>query len=167
MKEQISTLVDGELHEDEADSLIAKMAKDDQARVSWETYNLIGDALRGNSEFNSRLQQRISAKLAEEPTILAPKRRNISNNVSKIGWALAASVATFSVATWMHKQEVATSSQFAQNAPVVMQTAANDTIQSSNNLNEYLSAHEEFQPSTSGYRHAEIMNTMLTGTNGQ
>lgn len=160
MKEQISTLVDGELHEDEADSLIAKMTKDDQAQVSWETYNLIGDALRGNSEFNSRLQQRISAKLAEEPTILAPKRRSISNNVSKIGWALAASVATFSVATWMHKQEVATSLEFAQNSSVV---AVND----SNNLNEYLSAHEEFQPSTSGYRHAAVMNTMLTGTNGQ
>ena len=166
MKEQISMLVDGELHEDEADSLIAKLAKDDQAKVSWETYHLIGDALRGNSEFNARLEKRISDKLAEEPTILSPKRRRISANISKIGWALAASVATFSVVTWVHKQELATSPQFAQNAPVIIQAAANDPIQTSNNLNEYLSAHEEFQPSTSGYRHA-VMNTMLTGTTGQ
>ena len=161
MKEEISALMDGEMAGDDADRLIAKLTKDDEAQIFWQSYHLIGDAIRGSCHHNVDLHKRICAKLAEEPTVLAPKRRRLPNSISKISWAIAASVATFSVVTWMHKQELATSQQFAQNAPVV-QAPANDPIQSSNNLNEYVSAHEEFQPNQSTF-----VNTMFNGTTGQ
>ena len=46
MKQNISTLMDGELCGEDAEALLGRIKRDPQARQEWLTYHLIGDLLR-------------------------------------------------------------------------------------------------------------------------
>lgn len=102
--EQLSALMDGELDANESDQLIQSLchneASDEQA--CWERYHLIGDALKNNLPgiIKHDLSSRVSAALADEPTVLAPRRLRIRwKRVAKplAGAAIAASVASVSI----------------------------------------------------------------------
>jgi sigma-E factor negative regulatory protein RseA len=170
MRDDISLLVDGELGADQTDTLIQRIGRDEEARETWATYHLIGDVLRGDSVHHAGIQNRIIEKLAEEPTVLAPKRRTtLPRPVARLGMAVAASVATLSVVAWMAGQDGR--QQFAektasQNTSIVV--PADSPIQPAN-LSEYLSAHEEFLPSTAGYRRVLNVKTVApaSGAVGQ
>lgn len=72
MSERISALVDGELPEEQAMDELARLRIDADDRESWDTYHLIGDAIRGDIYPSS--QRATVARLAKEPTVLAPQR---------------------------------------------------------------------------------------------
>jgi sigma-E factor negative regulatory protein RseA len=102
--EQLSALMDGEVDASECDLLIKRLchneASDEQA--CWERYHLIGDALKKNlpNIVKHDLSSRVSAALANEPTVLAPRRFKIHwKRVTKplAGAAIAASVASVSI----------------------------------------------------------------------
>src|SRR5260221_42217 len=102
MRDSISSLMDGELPAIQASDLIEHIGSDEEARDTWATYHLIGDVLRGEGSFRPDIQSRIFEKLAEEPTVLAPRRRgNLPRGVARWGLAAAASIATFSVVAWL------------------------------------------------------------------
>lgn len=72
--EQISALADGEVAEDQFDSVLAAL-KTPEGRKSWAQYHEIGDVLRSDdmalsmsSDFTSRLMSRLD----NEPTVVAP-----------------------------------------------------------------------------------------------
>ena len=46
MKQNISTLMDGELSGDEAEMLLGRIKRHPDAQQEWLTYHLIGDAMR-------------------------------------------------------------------------------------------------------------------------
>ena len=73
--EQISALADGELHGDEFTAVVARLAVEEDLRATWQSYHLLGDALRTGAHspcsdstmFLARFQQRLS----EDPIIVA------------------------------------------------------------------------------------------------
>ena len=102
MKAKISMLMDGELGEREFDGALASLAREDEARRAWCTYHLIRDALRGENVPGTNLAAGVAARLAREPTILAP-RRGIHPPMRTQWMALsaAASVAAVALVGWL------------------------------------------------------------------
>ena len=142
MKEQISVFMDGEVDEAEAKRLIAALQYS-EAQHEWHAYHLIGDELRGTSSVSGDFMDRFSMRLAEEPTVLAPKRFT-KPHARTFALSAAASVAAVGFVLWAVMQtsnESATSSMLAANTP--------QSELASVNVNPYLLAHQEYSPSVS------------------
>ncbi len=92
-KERISELMDGELDGLQAELLLRRLG-DADARATWATWHLIGDALRG--DHGCDVAARVSARLADEPTVLAP-RPIAGVQARSLGMSIAASVAAVMV----------------------------------------------------------------------
>jgi sigma-E factor negative regulatory protein RseA len=71
MNDKLSALIDGELRGEEIRTHLGCLKSDADLRRAWDTYHLIGDALRGHlsPDFSSR----VAARLVQEPTVLAPR----------------------------------------------------------------------------------------------
>ena len=72
MKENISQLMDGELEGSDAARALSALRDEGEGRQLWRTYHLIGDALRDTRMLSQGFSERMAARLAEEPTVLAP-----------------------------------------------------------------------------------------------
>ncbi|WP_028536033.1 sigma-E factor negative regulatory protein [Paludibacterium yongneupense] len=107
MKESVSALMDGELGADEAARVIAAIGADESLKETWSRYHLIGDAMRSGKLSAINVENAVSARLAEEPTVLAPRRwLGSTRRRSTVGaMALAASVSFAAVIAW---QQLAT-----------------------------------------------------------
>ncbi len=104
IEEQISALVDDEVHDSELKRVIAELTSNPSAAERWQRYNLISDALHNNLPdlIETDLSHRVQQALENEPTILAPQRMRISPRVRPVlkqigGMAIAASVAVVMV----------------------------------------------------------------------
>ena len=106
MKEQqrqaVSALLDGELGAPQAGQIIDALERDPELRALWERYHLIGGALRreGAALAWRDIADRSRARIATEPTVLAParlRRRRPSRVAPFAGVALAASAAFLAV----------------------------------------------------------------------
>jgi len=73
MKEKLSALIDGELQSNDCQAHLGRLRSDADLRRAWDAYHLIGDALRGH--ICADLTDRIVARLQDEPTVLAPRRK--------------------------------------------------------------------------------------------
>lgn len=165
--EQLSALMDGELDATECDRLIQRLCHNEASdeKACWERYHLIGDALKNNLPgiIKHDLSSRVSAALADEPTVLAPRRLRIHwKRVAKplAGAAIAASVASVSiVGLRLILPEQAAVSAVATSAPVdalplpqdgvarVADTEGNTALKADereSRLNSYLVNHSEF-----------------------
>lgn len=71
----LSALLDGELDDAEIRACLVHMKRDDSLRQVWSDYQLIGDCLRDLPPASPDFMARFSAQLADEPTVLAPRRR--------------------------------------------------------------------------------------------
>jgi sigma-E factor negative regulatory protein RseA len=150
MKQRVSDLMDGEVHDcDDAqlDAAWRALAKDDELRESWSTYHLIGECLRGQAKTPSEsCTQKIFARLAEEPTILSPQRvkgDGVVGGKARIALAMAASVATLGVVGVIATRQPAmieVPAQIAQQPGVQVQQVANGAPQ----VNDYLALHRQF-----------------------
>ena len=99
MTEKLSAIIDGELG-DEIDAHITYLRSDPGLRAAWDTYHLIGDALRGH--MCPAIAPRVISRLREEPTVLAPRPR-AGSTARRIGWYgmyAAASAAAVAVVAW-------------------------------------------------------------------
>ena len=112
--ENISTLMDGELDGDEAGREIARLKADSLSRETWDTYHLIGDAMRGATGAAAVVASgapgfglRFSERLAQEPTVLAPHTsvsstpQRFSRKFQTYALSAAASVAAVAVVGWV------------------------------------------------------------------
>jgi sigma-E factor negative regulatory protein RseA len=145
MKLKISVLMDGELFEDEAASLLDHIKRGSDVHKDWEVYHLIGDVLRQPEHIHCDLSARVRERLQDEPTVLAPRGRAVKQRMRTIALSAAASLSAVGVVAWMSLQispEVAPQMAMQQTAllPVSMQIRTNS--------NDYLIAHQEFSPST-------------------
>lgn len=98
MAEEISRLMDGELDDGVKDVAWARLSHRD-GRETWECYHMIGDVLRGTEVTGQRLSPRFSARLALEPTVLAPQRP--AARPATFAWATAAGVAAVALVGWV------------------------------------------------------------------
>lgn len=100
MKEKLSALIDGELQGDGLHAHLGRLQADPELRSAWDTYHLIGDALRG--QISPGIAARVVARLHGEPTVLAPRPEKKSP-AGHLGWYLmsaAASVAAVVFVVW-------------------------------------------------------------------
>jgi sigma-E factor negative regulatory protein RseA len=98
MKEKLSAIIDGEL-EGDIRAHLNHLRSDAELRDAWDTYHLIGDALRGHS--CPEIAPRVISRLREEPTVLAPPReRSTARRIGWYGMYAAASMAAVAVVAW-------------------------------------------------------------------
>lgn len=149
MTQEISSLMDGELEDEQAERAIRGCCGNAESRRTWQAYHLIGDALRGDAPRRASSTVRILEALEREPTVLAPRRLRAAS-AGRIAFAAAASVATVAVVGWIGLQErapasgpvVARQAPAAPVAPAVVPVA---------NVNEYLALHRQ-APNADYYR---------------
>lgn len=100
VNEKISSLIDDEQVLDEA--LIGSLSNDKEAKAKWARYNLVSDVLNDREHYkvDSSWFTQLSAKIDNEPTILAPRiLHSFSKKVVKqiTGVAVAATVAMVAI----------------------------------------------------------------------
>jgi len=145
MKQEISALMDGELFEDEAESLLDRVKMDADVHKDWEMYHLIGDVLRQPEYIHCSLSAKVRVHMQDEPTVLAPRSRALKQKIHTYALSAVASLAAVGVVAWMSLQignETAPQLAMQQNniRPVSAQIKSKS--------NDYLMAHQEFSPST-------------------
>ena len=140
MTQEISALVDGEVHMAEVDGIIKACHQNEQHKDAWRCYHLIGETLRAEHEHRPGLERRILSQLHSEPTVLAPRRRAWVPSVPRMALAAAASVATVSAVAWLALQQAPVSQpkMAVVIPPPVVQPAA------SNRVDDFVLAHREF-----------------------
>lgn len=156
--DRISALIDGELDERQAREEFSRIKQDGELRECWDTFHLIRDAMRGECHLSPRSGWRLSERLEQEPTVLAP-RRSAAKHVKTYALSLAASLAAVGVVAWVaiSSNPLNTPGSFPQQGgtvasvtpiPVLQPVAVVPNLPSEGNMNEYLLAHQEFSPST-------------------
>jgi sigma-E factor negative regulatory protein RseA len=161
MNERVSVLMDGELDDKSAAAAIQSLANEREARDVWRSYHLIGDLMRGSAPLSEGFAARITWKLAEQPTVLAPGRIRPQPRRWFTVSAAAASLAAVALVAWLAfaPQPQVPAAPLAQAKPeapaiVPMPTAAND----------YLLAHQGFSPRVSLQGMAPYVRTVSEQT---
>jgi sigma-E factor negative regulatory protein RseA len=162
--EQISTFMDGEGDESDAADQVGRLKEDPDLRAAWGTYHLIGDTLRGEKLGLSReFTAKFSARLAQEPTVLAPRRRIlVQKAVRRIALPVAASVGGVALVGWLALFNNPFAPPQQENlaavktpTPVVAKArVANEEV------NDYLLAHQQFSSSTAMQGVASYVRTV-------
>lgn len=154
--DKISALIDGELEEREARQQLARLNEVEELTHCWATFHLIGDAMRGERPLSQGFGERLALRLAEEPTVLAP-RPVASKRFVAYALSAAASLSAVALVGWMAlvnnplvpqpdpaPQAQNSTSPAAEPAPAAQLAS----VPSEGTMNEYLIAHQEFSPST-------------------
>lgn len=139
MKDQISALMDDELDVEASEHLFEAMKKDGEFYECWSTYHLIGDSLRGTSQFSPDFHQRLMQRIDAEPTVLAPKRKMGFKRAHLM--SVAASVAAVMFVGWMVLQQ-----QTQHPAQDLSPASVAQSNVSPESVNSYLLAHQELAP---------------------
>ncbi len=144
MKQKISVLMDGELFEDEAESLLNQIKRGSDVDHDWELYHLIGDVLRQPEYIHCGFHAKIRDRMEDEPVVFAPRVRAVKQRLRTFALSAAASLSAVGVVAWMTMQispEVAPQLALQQSAfrPASMQIKPNSA--------DYLMAHQELSPS--------------------
>ena len=177
MNEKLSALMDGELDRTDALTAIKTLGQDAHQRSDWDCYHLIGDAIRGDTPSVSARRkacaESIFARLAEEPTILAPTAMTLPAKLSvvrspaavekktRMVLAMAASVITVTaIGVIALKQQDATTApvQVAKQVPApsdagltTVSTASigvGEVEANKQRVNDYLAIHRQFANSS-------------------
>jgi len=144
MKEQLSAMMDGALDDEAGERCVRRLKNDPELREAWDVYHLIGDALRGHTA--PHVAGAVRARLAEEPTVLAPRRAGRSTRERLwVPLAAAASVAAVALVGWM-------SLPLFEGGPGAGPVAVNVAppaalIPPAQGVGDYLLAHQRFSPS--------------------
>ena len=149
--------MDGEVQGAEGDRVIDRMIREPEVRSSWDTYHLISDAFRNEYLLSRDLVGKVGLRLAEEPTILAPRaRRDLISRIRTHALSVAASVAAIAVVGWLafannpltsdsSSVTVASSSQQVKSSSMA---GALQPVALDGNVRAYLFAHQEYSPAT-------------------
>ncbi len=141
MNEEISSLVDGELQGPLLDRQFARLKNEPEVRAAWDTYVLIGDAMRGHVAPD--ICARVVSKLAEEPTVLAPRTRFPERKtIATWGMSLAAGAAAAALVIWTVLPVTQEEIQFAQKAAEAQMPMPQTP--SSVDVADYLLAHQRY-----------------------
>lgn len=145
MKEKLSALIDGELEGNGLHTHLGRLRTDPELQRAWDTYHLIGDALRG--QISPAISDRVVARLREEPTVLVPRPQKSPSR--RLGWyamAAAASIAAVGLVVWTASPGWRVESQLA-GGPATVATSAPVTLVSnvpSAEVENYLLAHQPY-----------------------
>ena len=169
--DKISALMDGELDERQAREQLARLKQDQDLARCWQTFHLIGDALRGDHGLSHGFDQRLTVRLAAEPTVLAP-RRSTARRVVAYALSAAASLSAVALVGWVAfvNNPLAPQPEIAKAQippPAVTPSTPLASVPSAGKMNEYLIAHQEFSPSTALQGLAPYIRTVSSTQQGQ
>lgn len=153
--------MDGELGKHDALNVMEALQGNDDLRIEWKTYHLIGDTLRQSSRLSTDVSHRVNQKLIAEPTILFPKASNIpkQQKYKVFAFSMAASVIAI-ISGWVimyNSSYVPQQTMVAENpsqnsnvsaVPVMVTSPALLSNHPLAEINEYLFVHREFSPGT-------------------
>lgn len=145
MKENLSSLMDGELDDAAAARCIGELDADPALKALWNDYHLIGDAIRGSALLSVDVSHDVSLALKQEPTVLAPKPK-VHKPVGNVArYAMAASFAVAGVVGWFvwQTQPVATPGLVAQAVPTPKTGAVQVSALQNSQRQSYLQAHQD------------------------
>lgn len=116
-------------------------------------FHLIGDALRGKYLLFRDFSQRVTQRLAQEPTVLAP-RRSAVKGITAYALSVAASLSAMALAGWIAffinpltpQPEIATAPNTPP--PAAAPSTQSGSVPGDGTINEYLIAHQEFSSRT-------------------
>ena len=151
--DKISAWMDGELDERQTREYLARLTQDHELLRCWHTYHLIGDAMRGERALSTDFELRLTARLAGEPTVLAP-RRSPAKRMTAYALSAAASLSAVALVGWMaiYNNPLTPQPEIAKAPPTSPPSAAPSpqlaNVPSDGLMNEYLIAHQEYSPST-------------------
>jgi sigma-E factor negative regulatory protein RseA len=145
MKEHVSALIDAEIGDESLARVLAALREQPELQNDWDIYHLIGEALQEPDLLAVDIAGRVSTRLRNEPTVLAPKPTVIKRVFPPKQWlpyAAAASVVALAVLGW---QQFTVSTQItpAANNVIAHQVAPLVGVQAVNysSNNPYLEAH--------------------------
>jgi sigma-E factor negative regulatory protein RseA len=149
MTREISELMDGELDAAEADAILSRRKGKPEDERDWALYHLISDTIRQQAFYSPHLMSLVSARLAAEPTVLAPRPRAWRERIVRYAVSAAASLAAVAVVAWIGLQgaaEAPAPQLAAVQEPVAQARPA--SVPMPNRVNDYLLAHQEYSPSS-------------------
>jgi sigma-E factor negative regulatory protein RseA len=146
MNENISRLMDGELDDGELDAACTGLKRTD-TYGTWACYHLIGDAMRGHSVIAPGFDARFAARLASEPTVLAPRQGVVNRRVTW-AFATAATIAAVTVVGWTAFSLVDDTPAALAKAREAGRINAAQVRPAARVPADYLLAHQEYSPAT-------------------
>jgi sigma-E factor negative regulatory protein RseA len=165
MKAEISALVDGELERQDAARQLEAMGAGAQAREAWRDYHLIGDAMRGSRMLSPDFSARLAARLAEEPTVLAPRARPV---LEQRRWQVLSIAASVAAVAFVVSVAFAPSEDGSPVAPVAQTAKPAETAQVAppEEADDYLLAHQGYSPRNSLQGMAPYVRTVSSDVRG-
>lgn len=178
MENKVSELMDGELDNQSVSNIIGALKKDRDLQEKWQTYHLIGDAIRQSSCLSINISPSVSQKLETEPVIFSPQavikppaNYDRKQKYKIVAFAIAASViAMISGGIFMnHLYEprqmiVAEQSKQERNfnaAPIMVSNPSvkHHYVHPPVEINDYLFVHREFSPGVTVRGHITNVNS--------
>ena len=142
--QMLSAALDGEATQTETEACMAALKQDGSLRQTWSDYHLVGDLMRGVAPLQDDFMARFSAQLADEPTVLAP-RRSV--------WPQRVAVASFaSLAVWGMVSLTGLLSETPVTAPLALAPGFQPAVLAADESGDdaryaaYMVAHQEFAP---------------------
>ncbi|WP_164521455.1 sigma-E factor negative regulatory protein [Iodobacter ciconiae] len=139
MREKLSALMDGELDVADIDGLLAEMKRDVSLNENWYDWHQLSDSMQEHPLLSPQFMERFSARLAAEPTVVAPQRLKRSSVMKKllIPLTAAASIAFVGVAAWQ------TQTSFSVAPAMVAVQSVKSVDQKTPAVRAYLAAHSQ------------------------
>ncbi len=172
MNSKISALIDGELPQHEAGGAFDALRGDGDARDTWRAYHLIGDSMRAAPLLSQDFSARVAARLAGEPTVLAPLPLPLRKPVlEQRRWQLlsaAASIAAVAFVSFAYfsQEPVPAAAPLAVVAPQAEPAEAAAQVAPPDAANDYLLAHQGYSPRNSLQGMAPYVRTVSSEARG-
>ncbi|WP_082133650.1 sigma-E factor negative regulatory protein [Vogesella sp. EB] len=144
MKQNLSSLMDGELDDAASTQCIRALDADPELKAAWNEYHLIGDAIRGSALLSVDVRAEVGQALQQEPTVLAPKpKRGSASGLMR--YAMAASFALAGVVGWAvwQSQPEPVPGLMAQAVSTPQGGAVQVSAEQASSRNSYLQAHRD------------------------
>jgi len=182
MKERLSALMDDQGDHAECEHCLGEVRVDAELRETWQVYHLIGDVLRGTD--GGTLPATFAQRLADEPTILAPRSaRGSRGTLRRYVLPIAASVAAVAFVAWIALPQLQNGTELQADAgatervaalpvaatpvvatPVAATPAVATPVPLARDVGDYLLAHQRYSPSSAMSGVAPYVRTVSEST---